>query len=89
MDVRELRLAVEARGSKFFDKDAMKCFGDTFSNYYVAAKPMLVEAASGSTMCWLLKRRRPVKMGLQSTAYFACDDFRRVFPLSSGAYAEA
>ena len=78
MDVHDLRVAVEATGSYFFDKETMKHFGDTLSNYRVAAKPVLVETWSGEYLCWALHRKRPVKMGLQSIAYFDCSNFQRV-----------
>jgi len=59
----------------------MRFFGDTMRNYGVASKPVTVATHGGEQVeCWELYRRRPVKHGLQSPAYFATSDFRRVHP---------
>lgn len=51
---------VDGRNRHFFDRDTMKFFGDTMANYGVRdAGPY-----------WELYRRRPVKHGLNTSAYF-------------------
>lgn len=80
----DLKRAIEANGheSFFFDRGSMKFFGDTMKNYGVTSKPVMVETVShGTVECWELYRIRPVKHGLQSSAYFDCKDFKRVFPI--------
>ena len=80
MTASRLAREVTATGSFYFDKDSMKHSGDTMSNYYVPVQPVPVRTFEGTTvMCWALQRRRPVKMGLYRTAYFAVDDYRKVF----------
>lgn len=80
MTASRLAREVNATGSLFFNKDSMKHSGDTMRNYYVPVRPVPVSTWGGSTvMCWALQRRRPVKMGLYKTAYFAVDGYRRVF----------
>lgn len=54
----------------FFDRDSMKFFGDTMSNY--GCRSEVIDGVE----CWALWRKRPVKYGKQSTAYFAKTDFR-------------
>lgn len=71
----------EKQQGKFFDRASMKFFGDTMSNYYVARRPVFISTYSGNRVkCWELQRKKPVKSGMQSNAYFACSDFRRVLP---------
>lgn len=49
------------------------------SNYGVRSNPVEVETWSqGTVLCWELYRKRPVKAGLQSSAYFAVDDYRLI-----------
>ena len=80
MTASRLAREVTATGSFYFDRDSMKHSGDTMRNYYVPVRPVPVSTYDGTTvMCWALQRRRPVKMGLYKTAYFAVDDYRRVF----------
>lgn len=68
----------------FFDRSTMKFFGDTMSNYYVPlhkGKARLVKVLqSDGTIanCYALQRKRPVKGGLTSTAYFCASTFERV-----------
>ena len=76
----ELKHYVEATegGRYFFTRKTMKFFGDTMRNYGV--RSATVETFTGETVgCWELYRRRPVNHGLQASAYFAKDDYRRVF----------
>lgn len=57
--------------SHFFDRKTMQFFGDTMRNYGVTRH------ASG---CWELYRKRPVKYGLQSSAYFDPETFEQRWP---------
>ena len=70
MTKSELKYNVELTGSKFFNRDSMKFFGDTMSNYGVREHEEYYE----------LRRIRPVKHGLQKSAYFDKETFKRVFP---------
>ena len=47
-------------GSHFFDRDTMRYFGDTMGNYSVITHKD----------CYELRRKKPVKEGLQYTTYF-------------------
>ena len=79
MTKTELKDNVESTGSHFFERSSMKFFGDTMANYYVPKFPVLVKSYDGTPItCWKLKRRNPVKHGLNSATYFSCDDFHRV-----------
>ena len=51
--------------SHFFDRDTMRFFGDTMSNYGVITHED----------CYELRRKRPVKHGLQATVYFDKETF--------------
>lgn len=53
--------------SHFFDRDTMRHFGDTMQNYGVR------DAGSH----WELYRKRPVKDGATSSAYFDKETFRK------------
>ena len=72
--------------SHFFDRKTMKFFGDAITNYGVRKtvilsfydefdrhneKPVFLEV-------WELYRKRPVKHGLQSSAFFRVSDFKQV-----------
>lgn len=57
--------------SHFFDYQAMRFFGDTMKNYGVL---------SYDEKTWMLYRKKPVKGGLQSSAYFDKVTFKEVFP---------
>lgn len=78
MTPSELKYHVEQKGSNFFSRDSMRFFGDTMKNYGVCSAS--VETYDGIVECWELYRRRPVKHGLNSSAYFSKSDFSRVFP---------
>jgi hypothetical protein len=65
----------------------MKFFGDTMRNYGVRSAVVLsnydaegnyVQGQGVSVEVWELYRKRPVKLGVKSSAYFAKDDYRRV-----------
>ena len=79
MTKTELKNNVESNGSHFFERSTMRFFGDTMANYYVPKNPVQVKQYDGNyTQCWELQRRKPVKHGLQSSAYFSCVNFERV-----------
>lgn len=76
-----LAALMEDRGteSHFFTRSAMRFFGDSMGNYGVRAG--IVNTYTGETRdVWELYRRRPVKHGLQSSAYFDRSTFERVHP---------
>ncbi len=79
MNNTELKYKVMDTGSHFFDRSSMKFFGDTMANYYVPVGTVQVENCLGEVSeCWELQRRKPVKHGLSSSAYFTIDTFERV-----------
>jgi hypothetical protein len=70
MTPSELKARVEQGQDRyFFTRDTMKFFGDTMRNYSVRDLGNV----------WELYRKRPVKHGLQSSAYFDKQTFQRVF----------
>ena len=62
--------------SHFFDRKTMQFFGDTMRNYGVR------RAESEGVAVWELYRKRPVKHGLESPAFFRATDFQQVFERS-------
>lgn len=77
-DLKRLHLDLNQE-SKFFDRDSMKFFGDTMGNYACSANTVEVETYSGDThQCYELRRKKPVKHGLQSSAYFDSVTLRKV-----------
>jgi len=76
MNASELKRHVMGRGSHFFDRDTMRFFGDTMRNYGV--RKATIATALGDVECWELYRRRPVKDGQKSSAFFAVDDYREI-----------
>ena len=80
MNASELKYQVEQAGheSHFFDRKTMRFFGDTMHNYGV--RPATITTYAGETVeAWELCRRRPVKHGLKTSAYFDKRTFARVF----------
>ena len=59
--------------SHFFDRKTMQFFGDTMRNYGVR------RAEIDGVAVWELFRKRPVKHGLKSSAFFRTTDFQQVF----------
>lgn len=83
MTPSELKFEVERAGhdSHFFTRATMKFFGDTMRNYGVRTKPVMVDTwTQGVVECWELYRKRPVKYGLQGSAYFSTATFARILP---------
>jgi hypothetical protein len=78
----DLKYAVEANGQEphFFTRGSMKFFGDTMRNYGIK-QPAEIQTHSGPVLAFELYRKRPVKHGLDSSAYFCASTFRRVFPV--------
>ena len=60
-------------GSHYFDQKTMQFFGDTMRNYGVR------RAEIEGVAVWELYRKRPVKHGLQNSAFFRATDFQQVF----------
>jgi len=85
MNKHTLKQRVTETGSYFFTRDTMRFFGDTMANYSLASKPVTITDRKGNAVvAWELRRKRPVKHGLQSPAYFRTVDFARVFPTTEG-----
>lgn len=80
--LRDMILAVRPH-SKFFDPKNMQFAGDTMANYGVRAATITVRkpysAEVESVDVWELWRRRPVRHGMQSSAYFRRGDLRQVW----------
>ena len=78
----DLKYYVEQAGHDpyFFTRPTMRFFGDRMSNYGVR-QPRPILTNSGETVeAYELTRRHPVKHGLQASAWFDAETFRRVFP---------
>lgn len=78
----ELKYAVESAGHEryFFTRKTMKFFGDTMKNYGVT-ESVIKTYDKEAVKVWELYRKKPVKHGLMSSAYFEKETFRRVFPV--------
>ncbi|MDD2657211.1 MAG: hypothetical protein PHD04_00935 [Candidatus Pacebacteria bacterium] len=73
----ELKYNVEQTDSYFFTRGTMKFFGDTMKNY--GCRSAVVNTYTRNSVdVWELYRRRPVKGGLQTSAYFRKDNFKRI-----------
>ncbi len=84
MTAAELKRAVEEAGHSphYFTRGTMRFFGDTMSNYGVRDGGS-IETHSGDVVeVWELYRKRPVREGLQTSAYFDKKTFNRRFPKS-------
>lgn len=64
--------------SKFFTRDNMKFAGDTMANYGVRSATV-TNLQGEQVEVWELYRRKPVKYGLQKSAYFDKLTFSQVF----------
>jgi hypothetical protein len=92
MNASELKYQVNLAGheSQFFTPKTMRFFGDKMSNYGVRQAVIRTtydengnyvgDVGGREILCWELYRKRPVKHGLQASAYFARDTFRRLYP---------
>lgn len=87
MTPSELKYNVEKTGSYFFSRDAMKFFGDTMKNYGCRSAVVrtnwdendnYVDGEGVTVDCWCLYRKRPVKCGMQSSAYFRKDNHEHI-----------
>ncbi len=80
MTASELKYHVEQAGHDrhFFTRDTMKFFGDRMSNYGVC-EATIDTYSEKNVPVYELYRRKPVKHGLMSSAYFRKDTFARVF----------
>lgn len=67
----ELKRNAEDTGSYFFTRETMRFFGDSMVNYGLHMDKL------NNVYC--LTRKRPVKHGLNDTAYFNADTFERVY----------
>ena len=84
MTKTKLKYRVIATGSHFFDRSAMRFFGDTMANYTLCRLSAQITTDSGGThTCHMLTRKRPVKNGLQSPAFFDTTTFERVHQIES------
>lgn len=102
MTPSELKAQVESRGieSHFFDRETMKFFGDSMKNYGLRRVTIESEFSQdgkyvkgGTTRdCWELYRKRPVKRGNRSSAFFDAVTFNQVYeikPWVKAAYLAA
>lgn len=81
MTASELKdLTIEA-SPHYFTRSTMKFFGDTMANYGVC-KTVVNTATRKNIPVWELRRKHPVKHGLQNSAYFCRKTFKRIFPLN-------
>jgi len=78
----DLKSFVESSGREpyFFDRKTMKFFGDRMSNYGVRKPAPIVTIGGETVQAFELYRRRPVKHGLQESAWFNATTFACVFP---------
>lgn len=74
MTPSQLKYHVEDTGSQFFTRSSMRFFGDTMRNYGCR------QTVLNGQPVYELYRRRPVKHGLKSSAYFDATTFQRVHP---------
>ena len=81
MTSSDLKYKIEQSGHElyFFSRETMTLFGDSMRNYGV--RESVIDTYSAQQVpVYELFRRRPVKHGLQSSAYFRRDTLTRVFP---------
>lgn len=76
----DLKYAVEQAGHAphFFTRKTMRFFGDRMNNYGIR-QAREIETLYGNVMAYELTRKRPVKHGLQDSAWFNAATFARVF----------
>ncbi len=91
INATELKFRVELCGheSHFFTRRTMRFFGDTMRNYGVRSATIRTNYNDAGEFVeggldievWELFRRRPVKHGLQSSAFFRKGNYKRAFPI--------
>lgn len=64
--------------SSFFSRDSMRFHGDTMQNYGVCAAMLHSDDGRAPVQAWELFRRRPVKFGQHSSAFFDAMTFKRI-----------
>jgi hypothetical protein len=64
--------------SRFFTKNTMNFFGDSFANYEVTG-PLPIQSGGETVFVYKLSRKRAVKHGLKHDTFFHADFFNRVF----------
>lgn len=81
MTPSELKAQLERRGTEthFFSRRNMKFAGDTMRNYGVCSAVITTNSGEENVECWEVYRRRPVKHGLQASAFFRKDDLTQTF----------
>jgi hypothetical protein len=77
----ELKYRVEQSGHErhFFDRATMRFFGDTMRNYGARGPLKFKPHCGEECTVYELYRRRAVKHGLSSSAYFRADTYARTF----------
>jgi hypothetical protein len=74
MTPTELKQKVQATGSHFFDRESMRFFGDTMSNFGCVSTEL------NGIPCWRLHRKRPTKDSSRGMFYFRKDNFEEIYP---------
>ena len=72
----KINIAVHHPNSHFFDRDTMRFFGDTIANFGVRRATVSIEGIK--VPAWELYRRRPVKHGLDRSAFFDVETFSQI-----------
>jgi hypothetical protein len=84
MKASELKYHVEQADTEsyFFDRKSMKFLDDTMANYGVRSELVQSEYVEAGVWIevWELYRKKAVKHGNKSSAYFAKADYRQVHP---------
>lgn len=89
MTPAELKSKVKNQESKFFSRMNMKFSGDTMDNYGVRSakiftmyddKGKFVSIEGVEVEVWELYRKKSVKHGLKSSAYFTKTNFSMTYP---------
>ena len=85
MTSSELKAMIEARGteSHFFTRKTMKFHGDTMANYGVA-ETVIDTWSENNVEVYELYRKRPVKFGVWSSAYFRKDTLEQAHKKAGG-----
>jgi hypothetical protein len=82
MTPKQLKDQLNAKGSKFFTPNNMKFAGDTMRNYGVSGPMEIVTNNGDKATVYELYRKKPVKNGLQKSAYFDAVTFEQHFKAS-------